>query len=65
MPKMKSHSGAKKRFIKTAGGTFRHKRAGLRHLLAPMTSGHARFMRRKNSLNKTQTKIIERFLPYA
>ena len=28
MPKLKSHSGAKKRFFKTAGGKWRHQRAG-------------------------------------
>ena len=32
MPKMKSHSGAKKRFKVTGGGQLKHKRAGKAHL---------------------------------
>jgi large subunit ribosomal protein L35 len=33
MPKMKTHSGAKKRFRKTAGGKFRGRRAYSSHIL--------------------------------
>ena len=33
MPKMRTHSGAKKRFRKTAGGTLRGRRAYSSHLL--------------------------------
>ena len=36
MPKMKSHSGAKKRFRKTASGKFKHAHPGQRHLMAPL-----------------------------
>ena len=64
MPKLKSHSGAKKRFHKTARGKWRHKRAGKRHLLAPMTDSRDRFLSGKNTLSKTEGKIIGRFLPY-
>lgn len=32
MPKMKTHSGAKKRFKVTATGQLKHKRAGKSHL---------------------------------
>lgn len=65
MPKLKSHSGAKKRFFKTAGGKWRHKRAGLRHLLTPMSAKTGRFLRGKNELTKTEGKMIGRYLPYA
>ena len=65
MPKMKSHSGAKKRFTKTGGGKFKHKRAGKRHLLAPMSNERSRFLSGKNTLNKTESKIMDRYLPYA
>ena len=34
MPKMKTHSGAKKRFRVTGSGKIMHERAGKRHLLA-------------------------------
>ena len=65
MPKLKSHSGAKKRFFKTAGGKWRHKRAGKRHLLAPMPNDRSRFLSGKNTLNKTEGKTLSRYLPYA
>ena len=65
MPKLKSHSGAKKRFLKTAGGKFKHQRAGRRHLLAPRSGQAKQFSRTKNQLNNTEGKIIARYLPYA
>jgi large subunit ribosomal protein L35 len=65
MPKMKSHSGAKKRFFKTASGKFRHHRAGKRHLLAPMSSNRSRFLSGKNTLTATENKTMAKYLPYA
>ena len=65
MPKMKSHSGAKKRFKKSAGGKGLHERAGQRHLMAGMPAGQGRFLRKKDKLTKKEGKIMDRFLPYA
>ena len=65
MPKIRSHSGAKKRFFKTGTGKFKHQRAGRRHLLAPQSGEGKQFMRTKGFLNKTEEKIMARFLPYA
>jgi large subunit ribosomal protein L35 len=65
MPKMKSHSGAKKRFFKTAKGKWRHQRAGKRHLLAPLSSNRSMFLSGKNTLTKTEGKTIGQYLPYA
>ncbi len=62
---MKSHSGAKKRFHKTASGKWRHQRAGKRHLLAPMPHDRSRFLSGKNTLTKTEGKTIAKYLPYA
>ena len=64
MPKMKSHSGAKKRFKKTARGKWLHKKAGTRHLLAGWKSKIGRKKRRSASLTKTEGKLLNRFLPY-
>jgi large subunit ribosomal protein L35 len=64
MPKLKSHSGAKKRFTKTATGKWRHARAGKRHLLAPMSNERSRFLSGKNTLNRTDSKLMNKFLPY-
>jgi large subunit ribosomal protein L35 len=38
MPKMKTHSGAKKRFRVTGSGKIMHERAGKRHLLERKSS---------------------------
>ena len=65
MPKLKSHSGAKKRFHKTAKGKWRHQRAGKRHLLAPMSSNRSRFLSGKGTLSNTEGRTISRYLPYA
>ncbi len=64
MPKLKSHSGAKKRFHITANGKVRMKRAGARHLLQGMSSSRSRFLRRAKTLNNQQSKVIKRLLPY-
>ncbi|MFN0118636.1 MAG: 50S ribosomal protein L35 [Elusimicrobiota bacterium] len=64
MPKLKSHSGAKKRFKFTARGKVKYKRAGARHLLQGMSSSRSRFLRRPDILNETQTKMIKKILPY-
>jgi len=64
MPKLKNHSGAKKRFKFTASGRAKHKKAGLRHLLTGMSSSRGRTLRRAATLNKTDSKIIKWLLPY-
>ncbi|MFN7729415.1 MAG: 50S ribosomal protein L35 [Bdellovibrio sp.] len=38
MPKMKTHSGAKKRFKRTASGKVKRKQVGMRHLNSHMKS---------------------------
>jgi len=66
MPKLKSHSGAKKRFRKSAGGKWSHRKAGLRHLLTGMPASKGRFLRRANVLTKesSEAKVLKRYLPY-
>ena len=64
MPKLKTHSGAKKRFSFTAGGKVKHKRAGLRHLLTGMSASRGRFLRRSSVLKKRDAKVIKWLLPY-
>ncbi|MDE2291026.1 MAG: 50S ribosomal protein L35 [Elusimicrobia bacterium] len=65
MPKLKSHSGAKKRFKKTASGKFKHERANQRHLMTPMLAKRKRFLRKSDMLNDTDSATIRRFLPNA
>ena len=54
MPKMRSHSGARKRFRRTASGLWKHKKAASRHLLTPSRSKRGRLARRPGSLTLPQ-----------
>lgn len=65
MPKLKNHSGAKKRYHKTANGKFKFKKAGTRHLLTPSRSKRSRQSRRPDYLNAKDTATMKRFLPYS
>ena len=67
MPKMKNHSGAKKRFRVTAKGKYTHRKAGRKHLLTPVSASRKHDMRatgviEKNSLNG---RILQKQLPVA
>ncbi|HUT86116.1 MAG TPA: 50S ribosomal protein L35 [Elusimicrobiales bacterium] len=67
MPKLKSHSGAKKRFRKTATGKWTHRKANRRHLLTGMSSECGSALRSKNVLDSTsaEAKILsKKLLPY-
>ncbi len=64
MPKLKSHSGAKKRFRFTKSGKVKYKKAGARHLLAGMSSKRGRFLRKKAYLSGAESKLIHKMLPY-
>ena len=64
MPKLKSHSGAKKRFRFSASGRIKFKKAGGRHLLAGMSSKRGRFLKRAGQLGGSDAKVIHKMLPY-
>ncbi|HBU70256.1 MAG TPA: 50S ribosomal protein L35 [Elusimicrobia bacterium] len=64
MPKMKSHSGAKKRFSFTKNGKIKHKKAGLRHLMSGMKPARGRKLRHQAVLSPIETNAIKKFLPY-
>ncbi|WP_440998998.1 50S ribosomal protein L35 [Fodinibius sp. SL11] len=65
MPKMKSHSGAKKRFKKTGSGKFMRKKAGKAHILTKKTSRKKRKLGKATKVDKTQQKDVEQMLPYS
>lgn len=65
MPKIKTHSGAKKRFKVTKRGKVMHKKAGLRHLLAGMSSNRGRALTKSNVLPKGDADVIKALMPYA
>ena len=64
MPKLKSHSGAKKRFRFSSTGKIKYKKAGARHLLAGMSSKRGRFLRKAGQLSGYDVKVINKMLPY-
>ena len=64
MPNMKSNSGAAKRFRKTASGRFKSKQSHLRHILTKKSTKRKRHLRGKKLVHDSDTKLIQRMLPY-
>ena len=64
MPKMKSHSGAKKRFRLTATGRLKHKQAGVSHLLTGKRHKNKRHLRGTAVVHHAQEAQVKRILPY-
>jgi large subunit ribosomal protein L35 len=65
MPKMKSHSGAKKRLRKTAKGKYKCQKEGRRHLMAGKSESRARRIGQNGYIHDTMTYRMDRMLPYA
>jgi len=64
MPKMKSHSGAKKRFKRTASGKFKYQKVFKRHLMSNRAHKRKRQLRRPGYVSDVQQHQIEALLPY-
>ena len=62
--KMKSHSGAKKRFHKTGTGKFMRKKAGKRHILTSKNRERKRRLSGTVVVDATKSKALGRLLPY-
>jgi len=62
MPKMKSNSGAAKRFKKTAGG-FKHKHAFKNHILTKKSPKRIRQLRKKSLVHANDVVLVRRLLP--
>ncbi len=65
MPKMKTHSGAKKRFRVTGSGHVKYKHAGMRHILTKMTTKRKRNLRKAGSIKKVDMYHVKRLLVLA
>jgi large subunit ribosomal protein L35 len=65
MPKLKSKSGAKKRFSLTATGKVRRNHAGKRHGMIKRTNKQIRNLRGTAIASRQDAKIIKTFIPYA
>jgi large subunit ribosomal protein L35 len=65
MPKMKSNSGAKKRFSITGSGRIKRAKAGKRHnLTRSKTAKQKRRLTKSGLVDKTQEHQIKAMLPY-
>jgi large subunit ribosomal protein L35 len=56
MPKMKSTSGAKKRFKKTASGQFKRRKAYRSHILSTKSRKRKRQLRKPTLVSETEVK---------
>ncbi|MDX1642046.1 MAG: 50S ribosomal protein L35 [Balneolaceae bacterium] len=65
MPKMKSNSGAKKRFKKTGSGKIKRKKAYKAHILTKKSSKRKRKLGKDTLVDKADKKSIERLIPYS
>ncbi|HUW23324.1 MAG TPA: 50S ribosomal protein L35 [bacterium] len=65
MPKIKTHSGAKKRFKFTSKGKIKHKRAGARHKLTKKSSKRLRKLRKSSTSIHRDSRLVKKLLPYA
>ena len=65
MPKMKTKSGAKKRFKVRAGGTIKRASAFKRHILTKKTTKSKRQVRGTTGVVAADVKSVRAMLPYA
>ncbi len=63
MPKMKTHSGAKKRFSRTGTGKIKFKRAKRNHILEKRSKKMKRQARSGGILRDEDARHIKRLLP--
>lgn len=64
MPKMKSNSGAKKRFRTTASGKIRFNRKNRRHILTKKPRKRKRRLRKPGYIHGTNEHQVWRLIPY-
>jgi len=64
MPKLKTKSGAKKRFRMTATGKVKAKPSGKRHGMIKRTSKFIRQARHSMLLSDSDAKIVKKYMPY-
>jgi len=65
MPKIKTHSGTKKRFRLTGTGKVAYQKNGRRHQLNCKSPKRRRTLRATGILPEAQAKNIRELLPYA
>ncbi len=64
MPKVKTHSGAKKRFNLTKNGKVKRAHAFRRHILNKKSTKRKRLLRKGAFADRTNAPIIKVLIPY-
>ena len=64
MPKIKTHSGAKKRFKVSKNGKVIRAHANKRHILNKKTAKRKRVLRQTAVADATNVKQMKRLIPY-
>ena len=65
MTKMKTKSGAKKRFRVRGSGSVKRAHAGKRHILTKRTTKNKRQLRGNTAIHATNMDSVKAMLPYA
>ena len=65
MPKLKTKSGAAKRFKIRPSGAIKRSQAYLRHILTKKSTKRKRQLRGTTSLNASDRKAVRSMMPYA
>ena len=65
MPKLKTKSGAKKRFKVTASGHIKVQQRGKRHGMIKRSPKQVRSLRGTKVLTPADEKIVKQYLPYS
>ncbi|MEG0894350.1 MAG: 50S ribosomal protein L35 [Oscillospiraceae bacterium] len=65
MPKLKTHTGAKKRFSLTKNGKVKRSHANKNHILNKKSTKRLRGLRKGAYADKTNAPAIKKLLPYA
>ncbi|HUO43580.1 MAG TPA: 50S ribosomal protein L35 [Burkholderiales bacterium] len=65
MPKLKTKSGAAKRFKVAGSGRIKRSRAYLRHILTKKSTKRKRHLRGTTGVHGSNTRSVRTMLPYA
>ena len=65
MPKMKSDSGAAKRFKRNAAGGYKRGQSHLRHILTKKSSKRKRHLGEMLEIHANDVRMVRRMLPYS
>ena len=64
MPKIKTHSGAKKRFKLTKNGKVKMNQAFRRHILTKKSTKRKRQLRKQAYCSMANAAVIKKLIPY-